>query len=284
MIEECKWQPLLSRDYTWLPLIRQFECSCTTATKHGKLEVSDALFLSLSNTYTDATKIPYGSSLLNTIDYLLLLLLLLLNAVLYAFLTPVTIFCIHRKCVADLRFRARTYTYIHMYTQSEKANAKWQRQLFSSLRHNNGIHRYNYCTTFTTLTMYRFCSQTPSNNNSGCLIQCSMCVWVYMYVCMRLCCILWMALCFFFWLCMEKFAFLHTKNFPSTLKVDFSAFSSPSPHPFLPQLSFSFSFFFYFIASLALFTIISTHTHIQLMRRSTHSVTHLKPYLVICYA
>lgn len=260
MIEECKWQPLLSRDYTWLPLIRQFECSCTTATKHGKLEVSDALFRSLSNTYTDATKIPYGSSLLNTIDYLLLLLLLLLNAVLYAFLTPVTIFCIHRKCVADLRFRARTYTYIHMYTQSEKANAKWQRQLFSSLRHNNGIHRYNYCTTFTTLTMYRFCSQTPSNNNSGCLIQCSMCVWVYMYVCLYASVLYTVDGSVFFFLVMYgKICLLTHKEFSIYFKSGFQRFLFSLPASFSPSALIFFLFLFLLYCSLHHH--IDTYTH-----------------------
>lgn len=111
--------------------------------KHGKLDVRRSVSLSLecahshARTHTDIrqNKInrPYGCAFAkHSIDYLLLLLLLLLllNAVLYAFLTPVTIFCIHRKCVADLRFRARTYTYTHVHGthhgESERAKKRLQ--------------------------------------------------------------------------------------------------------------------------------------------------------------
>lgn len=86
--------------------------------------------------------------------------------------------------------------------------------------------------------MYRFCSQTPSYNNIGCLIQCSMlnvCVCAYVWECACVCkCCIYCEWFSFLWLCMEKIV-LH-KEFSIYFKVDSNAFSSPciqpSIHPF----------------------------------------------------
>lgn len=126
-----------------------------------------------------------------------------------------------------------------------------------------------YCTHSPhTHTMYIFCPHTPSYNNIGCLIQCSMYVRVYVCICVSVQIVngsVFFSFSSYVWKNLS-----YTKNFPSTLKW------IPT-HSLFPSRILSFTLIF----PCSLCHHIDTY---KLMRRSTHRVRHLKPYLVICYA
>lgn len=158
-MEECKWQTVVEQRLHLTTTDTTIWVLCTTATETWKIgsqtlvfSHSLALCLSLScseysHTHTptyDRLKHRTVVPLWNIVYWLLAATAAAacaaLNAVLYAFLTPVTIFCIHRKCVADLRFRARTYT-CKAYTQRREIKRERERaseRVKKRLQNDNG--------------------------------------------------------------------------------------------------------------------------------------------------